>query len=247
MENNTQANKMESGNNNCDALRKCIDRQNKRKCQFEAEVNWLEQLAMKKQHQLEEQVHNCDKQKKYMENNSNKEKKRMEIQHKRQHQADAERIHLDQLAKKKDNQSQRQYKKQNATQIEVHNLQRMMKQHGNNRLAEYQRLQDCTQVQLPSSDNSGFKLTNHQLSIQAAVRFLNADDPQEQKWKDFEKSPVKSLLLWYANAGCFAFDEYKGPTQQPMGGGVSALNGVDLVFDFASSIVLLLHLVNSWL
>jgi len=61
-------------------------------------------------------------------------------------------------------------------------------------------------MQAQYSNNSGFKLTNHHLSIQEAVKFLNGDDPQEHKWKDFEKSPVKSLLLWYANAGCFAFD-----------------------------------------
>jgi len=42
-----------------------------------------------------------------------------------------------------------------------------------------------------------------------AVNFLNLKDPLQPKWSDFEKSPVKSLLLWYANAGCFAFDEYK--------------------------------------
>jgi len=47
------------------------------------------------------------------------------------------------------------------------------------------------------------------LSLEEAVKFLNAKDPERHKWNDFEKSPVKSLLLWYANAGCFAFDEYK--------------------------------------
>jgi len=45
--------------------------------------------------------------------------------------------------------------------------------------------------------------------MQEAVNFLNKKDPLQHKWSDFEKSPVKSLLLWYANAGCFAFDEYK--------------------------------------
>jgi len=42
-----------------------------------------------------------------------------------------------------------------------------------------------------------------------AVKFLNPKDPFQHKWSEFEKRPVKLLLLWYANAGCFAFGEYK--------------------------------------
>jgi len=45
--------------------------------------------------------------------------------------------------------------------------------------------------------------------IQDAISFLNAHDPLDRKWSDFEKNPTKSLLLWYVNAGCFAFDECK--------------------------------------
>jgi len=61
--------------------------------------------------------------------------------------------------------------------------------------------QQCTQ--------SDFHHTNHQLSIHDAVNFLNTTDPSDRKWSDFKENPTKSLLLWYANAGCFAFDEYK--------------------------------------
>jgi len=78
--------------------------------------------------------------------------------------------------------------------------QRMNYEHENNRLTEYEIL---------SSNHDEFKLRNPQLSMQEAVNFLNKKDPLQHKWSDFEKSPVKSLLLWYANAGCFAFDEYK--------------------------------------
>jgi len=78
--------------------------------------------------------------------------------------------------------------------------QRMNYQRENNRLNEYEIL---------SSNHTDFKLRNPQLSMQEAVNFLNLKDPLQHKWSDFEKSPVKSLLLWYANAGCFAFDEYK--------------------------------------
>jgi len=59
------------------------------------------------------------------------------------------------------------------------------------------------------STGSNFHLTNQQILIQDAMNFLNAHDPDDCKWSDFEKNPTKSLLLWYANAGCFAFDEYK--------------------------------------
>jgi len=59
------------------------------------------------------------------------------------------------------------------------------------------------------STGSNFHLTNQQILIQDAFNFLNSHDPDNCKWSDFEKNPIKSLLLWYANAGCFAFDEYK--------------------------------------
>jgi len=73
-------------------------------------------------------------------------------------------------------------------------------QYESNRLAESQRLEHSQNI---------FSLPNHHLSLEEAFKFLNAKDPKEHKWSDFEKSPIKSLLLWYANAGCFAFDEYK--------------------------------------
>ncbi len=73
-------------------------------------------------------------------------------------------------------------------------------QYENNRLAESQRLEHS---------QNRFSLPYHHLLLEEAVKFLNAKDPEGHKWSDFEKSPVKSLLLWYANAGCFAFDEYK--------------------------------------
>jgi len=60
-----------------------------------------------------------------------------------------------------------------------------------------------------TSTDLDFHLTNQQILIQDAISFLNAHDPLDHKWSDFEKDPTKSLLLWYANAGCSAFDEYK--------------------------------------
>jgi len=63
--------------------------------------------------------------------------------------------------------------------------------------------------QSTSTYDSDFHLTNQPIMIQDAISFLNAHDPLDHKWSDFEKNPTKSLLLWYVNAGCFAFDECK--------------------------------------
>jgi len=67
----------------------------------------------------------------------------------------------------------------------------------------------ASQIEHLHHSDSGFHLTNQQILIPDAIKFLNTHDPDDHKWSDFEKNPIKSLLLWYANAGCFAFDEYK--------------------------------------
>jgi len=108
-----------------------------------------------------------------------------ENQSKRQHQIEAEINQCEQLAKKKQNQLQQQASQarliEHVIGNELHHLQNMNDQYEYNRVAEHQRLQQYSQVGLPPSDKSDFKLTNPQLFIQEAVEFLNADDPQEQK------------------------------------------------------------------
>jgi len=94
---------MQSGEGNSHPGKKCMQQKRKIPSQFEAEVIHLEQLAKKKQQQLKEQAHDCDK-----------ERKHMEIQSKRQQQAEAEVNRLEQLAKKKQNQFQRRSKKLNS-------------------------------------------------------------------------------------------------------------------------------------
>jgi len=69
--------------------------------------------------------------------------------------------------------------------------------------------QQASQIEHLHHSESGYHLTNDQILIPDAIKFLNTHDPNDHKWSDFEKNPIKSLLLWYANAGCFAFDEYK--------------------------------------
>ena len=66
----------------------------------------------------------------------------------------------------------------------------------------------ASQIEHLHHSDSGFHLRNQQILIPDAIKFLT-HDPNDHKWSDFEKNPIKSLLLWYANAGCFAFDEYK--------------------------------------
>jgi len=83
-------------------------------------------------------------------------------------------------------------------------LEQMIYQQQNNRITD-----EDSQLEMFLSDHNEFTLRNPQLSMQDAVNFLDKKDPFKNKWSDFEKSPVKSLLLWYANAGCFSFDEYK--------------------------------------
>jgi len=92
---------------------------------------------------------------------------------------------------------------------EAIHLQQVTYQHQHNRASEYERLDNHNEIENIGDYGNEFKLRNPQLSMQEAVNFLNLKDPLQHKWSDFEKSPVKSLLLWYANAGCFAFDEYK--------------------------------------
>jgi len=92
----------------------------------------------------------------------------------------------------------------NVSGNEAFHLQQMIHQHQSNRLID-----EYSQIETFASNEHDFQLRNPQLSMQEAVNFLNLKDPLQHKWSDFEKSPVKSLLLWYANAGCFAFDEYK--------------------------------------
>jgi len=87
---------------------------------------------------------------------------------------------------------------------EAIHLEQVTYQHQSNRSTD-----EYSQIENFASNHDEFKLRNPQLSMQEAINFLNLKDPLQHKWSDFEKSPVKSLLLWYANAGCFAFDEYK--------------------------------------
>ncbi len=56
-----------------------------------------------------------------------------------------------------------------------------------------------------SNIDSDFHLTNQQILIQDAINFLNAHDPDDHKWSDFEKNPTKSLFLWYAKCRMFCF------------------------------------------
>jgi len=136
---------------------------------------------------MESRKGSCDQQRKCMKKQSKRQHQtEIEIDHleqlarRKRNQAEAEISQLEQLAKRKQNQLQQQAKKGH-----------VIDQYMNNRSAECQRLQENHQVGLQVTDKSGFLLTNHQLSIQEAVKFLDAGDPQEHKWKDFEKSPVK--------------------------------------------------------
>jgi len=81
-------------------------------------------------------------------------------------------------------------------------LQQVTYQHHHNKATEYERLDNHSEIENIGDYGNEFKLRNPQLSMDEAVNFLNLKDPLQHKWSDFEKSLVKSLLLWYANAGC---------------------------------------------
>jgi len=66
----------------------------------------------------------------------------------------------------------------------------------NNKIVISQLNTETDTTQILSSTTSNFHLTNEQLLTTDAVNFLNAPDPLKCEWSDFEKNPIKSLLLW---------------------------------------------------
>jgi len=78
---------------------------------------------------------------------------------------------------------------------EAAHLQQVTYQHQNNRVIENERLDNHDEIENIGEYGNEFKLRNPQLSMQEAINFLNLNDPLQHKWSDFEKSPVKSLLL----------------------------------------------------
>jgi len=127
-----------------------------------------------------------------------------EQENKRQCQHETEISRLEQLGKKKQKLFEQQISRaklfDSAKEQELSHLQQE---------PNHAQLVHSTITNLKKHNQNTFILSNHHLLLEEAVKFLNAKNPKGHKWSNFEKNPIKSLLLWYANAGCFAFDEYK--------------------------------------
>jgi hypothetical protein len=79
-------------------------------------------------------------------------------------------------------------------------------QHENTRQRQEER-QHLTQRQ--QCEREQLAMNNTELSHDEALALMAAEDPKDQKFSDFEKSPAKAMLLSYCNHGFMSFDQWK--------------------------------------